>query len=198
MPNPFKKIINFLADKFKNDPSKMLIWTGAAGWALSSLAQLGGILFNSKYSEDQKSFLLPQEAADAFVNIMAFVFITQSAKKLTSKLFRCGKLAPKKTREFLNNNKELYGKKVGKLDFDLDSFCNNKDFPTGEYETCKNFFTTIATVGAGVVSTNIITPIIRNNMASKMKNNYDKYKAEQNNLQKPAQPQIIHNGNMRI
>ena len=34
---------------------------------------------------------------------------------------------------------------------------------------------TVATFGGGVISSNILTPIIRNNMASKMQKNYVEY-----------------------
>ena len=58
-----KKLLNNLLDKiafhFKHDASKMLIWTGVAGWGLSSLAQMAAVATNDKLSAEQKSFLLP-------------------------------------------------------------------------------------------------------------------------------------------
>lgn len=180
MFNPFKSALNWIATHFRKDASKMLIWTGVAGWTLSSLAQISAVMFNPKLSKEQKSFLIPQEFADAAVNIGSFFLITQVAKKSMSKLFSTGKFAPQKVRTYLNKNKGLYGKKVGKLDFDLDEILKKDSlFPKDEYWACKNFGTTIATVGAGIVSSNIVTPIVRNNMASKMQKNYinnkDKY-----------------------
>ena len=41
-------------------------------------------------------------------------------------------------------------------------------FPKKEYYATKNFYTTLATVTAGIVSSNIVTPIVRNKMANKM------------------------------
>ncbi len=77
-------LIMFLTGLLKiseKDASKMLIWTGVAGWTLSSLAQVGAVLFNNKISNEKKSFLVPQEMADAAVNIGSFFLITQAAKK---------------------------------------------------------------------------------------------------------------------
>ena len=173
MKNVLDNILNWVAQNFRKDASKMLIWTGVAGWTLSSLAQVGAVLFNNKISNEKKSFLVPQEMADAAVNIGSFFLITQAAKKITAKLFSTGKFAPKTVRAYLEKNKDLYTNKIGKLDFDLDEVLKtHKDFPKDQYYACKNFGTTLATVGAGIVSSNIVTPIIRNIMASKMQQNY--------------------------
>lgn len=188
MANMFQKLLTWVADKFSKDASKMLIFTGVAGWTLSSLAQIGAILFNPNISKEQKSFLIPQELADAAVNIGSFFLITQVAKKTVSKLFSTGKFAPQKVRDFLNKNKELYGDKVGKVHFDLDEVLKaTKDFPKEEYWATKNFYTTLATVGAGVVSSNIITPIVRNKMAAKMQKKYLQTN-DKKELEKASQP----------
>ena len=167
-------ILNWIADNFKKDPSKMLIWTGVAGWSLSSAAQIGALVFNPKLSPDQKSFLIPQECFDAFVNIASFFLVTQSAKTLTKNLYKTGKFAPSKVRNFLEKNKDLYKDKVGKLDFDLDSVLQKQPDKNlyQTYNTYKSFGTTVATVGAGILSSNIITPIIRNKMASNAQKEY--------------------------
>ena len=173
MNNPFKSLLNWIAKKFSKDASNMLIWTGVAGWTLSSMAQIAGVVFNPKISNEQKSFLIPQEFADAVVNIGSFFLVTQVAKKTVSKLFSTGKFAPKSVRNYLNKHKDLYDKKIGKLDFDLDEVLKqDRLFPKNEYWTCKNFGTTIATVGAGILSSNVITPVLRNEMASKMQKIY--------------------------
>ncbi len=173
MANFLQKILKVVADKFSTDASGMLIWTGVAGWGLSSLAQICGIAFNKKIPKEQKSFLIPQEIADAAVNVGTFFLITQSVKWSVSKLFQTGKFAPEAVRKYLQKNKDLYADKIGKLDFSLDKVLKkNKDFPKDEYYACKNFYTTVATVGAGVLSSNIITPLIRNYSASKMQKTY--------------------------
>ena len=209
MNNPFKSVLNWIAKNFRKDASKMLIWTGVAGWSLSSLAQISAVLLNPKISNEQKSFLVPQELADAVVNIGSFFLITQVAKKSMSKLFSTGKFACKDVKAFLNKNKELYSKKIGKLDFDLDDvFKVTSEFPKDSYYTSKNFGTTIATIGAGVLSSNIITPLIRNSMATKMQKSYLNAKEQVANVDqnvKTEQPvfkslpvSYRYNSNMRI
>lgn len=173
MPKIFESLLEWVAKNFRKDASKMLIFTGVAGWSLSSLAQICGIVFNQEIPKEQKLFLIPQELSDAAVNIGSFFLVTQMAKKTVSKMFSTGKLAPKQVRAYLDKYKDLYGKKVGKLDFDLDEVLKKtSDFPKDSYYTCKNFGTTIATVGAGILSSNIITPIVRNHMASNMQKKY--------------------------
>lgn len=192
MKNVLDNVLNWVAKNFRKDASKMLIWTGVAGWTLSSLAQVGAVLFNGNISNEKKSFLVPQEMADAAVNIGSFFLITQAAKKMTAKLFATGKFAPKAVRAYLEKNKDLYSQKIGKLDFDLDEVLKkHSDFPKDEYYACKNFGTTLATVGAGIVSSNIVTPIIRNNMASKMQQNY--LSKKQNDV-----PQVTRQTGMRV
>ena len=173
MKNPFVSFLNYIAKHFKDDPANMLIITGIVGWSISSLAQISAIVLNSKLSKEQKSFLIPQEFADAAVNIGSFFAITRFSKSLISKMFQTGKIAPKKVRNYLNENKNIYGDKIGKLDFNLDDILrSDSKFPKAEYEACKNLYTTATTVGAGILATNIVTPIVRNKMASRMHNVY--------------------------
>lgn len=173
MPNKtLQKALSWVAKNFSDDPSKMLIWTGVAGWTISSLAQILAILFNSKISNKEKSFLVPQEMADAAVNIASFFLITNVAKMAAAKLFKTGKIAPKTVREFLNKNKALYGDKVGKLDFNLDKVLQEGTDAYKSYNVYKSIGTTAATIGGGILAANIVTPLARNAMASKMQKNY--------------------------
>ncbi len=170
----FQRSLEWVYDTFKNDTSKMLIATGTLGWILSSAAQIGAIFSNSKISAEKKSFLLPQEFMDAVVNIVAFLGFTTVTKKCIAKMAATGKIAPKSVREFLNNN-SLYKKQVGKLDFNLDDVL--KKYPENKeiyenYKSYKNFATTMGTIGASILSCNIITPIVRNYTASKVQNTY--------------------------
>ena len=178
--------LNWIAKTFSKDPSKMLIFTGVAGWTLSSAAQILGIIVNPKIKEEQKVFLIPQEISDAVVNIGCFFLITQLTKKTVSKAFSTGKFAPKSVREFLKNHSDLYANKVGKLDFDLDKVLKkHADFPADAYYKVKNLGTAAATVGAGIIATNIITPIYRNRMAAVVQKTYiNEYKNPE--MKKPA------------
>ena len=165
--------LNWVYNNFKKNTATMLVVTGTIGWGLSSLAQIGAVLFNPKIPREQKSFLVPQEIADALVNISSFFLITQVTKKFISKLASTGKIAPSKVRAFLDKNKNLYGDKVGKLSLDLDEVLKHEPkFPKESYYAYKNYATTVGTIGASILSSNIVTPIIRNSMASNMQQKY--------------------------
>ena len=193
----FRAPLNWIYENFKKDTSKMLVVTGTLGWALSSLAQMGAILFNPKIDFDQKSFLLPQEFLDAVFNVGAFFAITTLTKKSISKLASTGKIAPKKVREFLHKNKDLYGDKVGKYDFDLDEVLKkDAKFPKDSYYTYKNYVTTVGTVGASILSCNIVTPILSNSLAADVQKEYF---TKKKNLPKSQQiTPINYSSGMRI
>ena len=172
MPNPYlQKTLTWVADHFRQDPSKMLIWTGVAGWAVSSLAQIVAILFNPKISDKEKSFLIPQEMSDALVNIAAFFTITNVAKLGAKKLFQTGKIAPKPVREFLNSH-PLYSKLKGNINFNLDNVLKEGTDLYQSYNAHKGLGTTAATIGGGILAVNVVTPLIRNSMASRVQKNY--------------------------
>ena len=90
---------NILYKNYGENPGKMLVHTGVLGWILSSLAQVGAVVFNDKISTKQKTFLIPQEIADAAVNILSFYVVTSSVKNLASKLVSTGKLSTKNIRQ---------------------------------------------------------------------------------------------------
>lgn len=170
-----KSSLNWIAKKFTEDNSKMLIWTGVAGWALSSAAQIGAILFNPKIDDKQRSFLVPQEFADAVVNIGLFFLVTQLTKNTVKKMFTTGKFAPESVNKFLKNHK-IYTDKIGKVDFNIDKISDMPETVKSSYKACKNFGTTVATIGAGIVASNVITPVIRNKSAARAQKKYIDYK----------------------
>ena len=117
------------------------------------------------------------------------------AKKFISKLASTGKFAPQKVRDYLRKNNDLYKDKVGKWDFDLDKVLETDklNFPKDSYYTYKNYITTLGTVGASILSCNIVTPIIRNSMASRVQKQYIE---NQNNT--PKTYNTYPKGNMKI
>jgi len=166
-----QKRLNWIYKNFCEDTSKMLIVTGALGWILSSLAQACGIVGNSKLSNEKKSFLLPQELTDGAINAIAFIGITLMAKFGISKMASTGKIATESVRNFLNKN-SVYKNKIGKLDFNLDEVLPKDSELMNSYLSYKNFVTTMGTVGASIISCNIVTPLIRNATASRVQKSY--------------------------
>ena len=119
MPKPslFMQFKDVIAKKYGDNLGKMLIHTGVIGWILSSAAQVAAIVINDKIPKEQKMFLIPQEIADAGVNI-----VLRDAK--------------------LPNN----------LVEDFKKFDSGIDF--------------ISTTLGSILSCNIVTPIIRNEIAA--------------------------------
>ena len=178
MAKPLQRCLEYLYKKFSDNPAGMIIVTSVTGWVLSSLAQIIAVAVNPKIKEEQKVFLIPQEFNDAIVNIGAFLSITLLTKSTVSNLFSSGKFAPKSVRAFLNKNAHLYKDKVGKLDFNLEQVLEKSgdNATLRAFKTYKSFGTTIATVGAAILATNIVTPLLRNRMASKVQKSPSIYK----------------------
>jgi len=211
MNKMFEALKNFAFKHFSDNTAGILIATGVAGYILSSAAQISGILFNSKLSKKEKSFLLPQETMDAVVNIATFLLITTLTKKTVGKLYQSGKWVPKSVREFLNKKPELR-EQIGKLGkFDVRESLLESPELLQSYDACKSFGTTVASIGAGILSSSIITPIVRNKRAAKIQKEYIDYKnneianlenkpqlAQQTNFKALNRIPYRYSGNMRI
>ena len=89
MWNGFK---SYIYKNYGENPGSMLVHTGVLGWILSSMAQVYAVAFNNKISKEQKVFLIPQEIADAAVNILSFYTLTSGVKYIGSKLTKTAKL----------------------------------------------------------------------------------------------------------
>lgn len=185
---------NFKSVLYKNygeNPGKMLVHTGVLGWILSSLAQVSAVFFNDKISSDQKSFLIPQEIADAAVNILSFYIITNSVKSIASKLVQTGKLTTPHIKEFLKKNNLMSNNPktpniVGRTDFDISKVANFEEIEK-DYKNFKNGVDVVASTLGSIVSCNIVTPLLRNNIASKEQKKLiaKKQKLEVEGLQRP-------------
>lgn len=165
----FNTVKNFIAKHYGGDTGKMLIHTGVIGWGLSSLAQVAAIVINDKIPKEQKMFLVPQEVADAAVNIASFYLITQSFKSVASKLVKSGKWTIGSVRNFLTKNNLT--NKVGKKGFDI---LKDANLPKDLADAHKNFadgIDVIATTVGSILSCNIVTPVIRNQYAANRQKN---------------------------
>ena len=171
-----KKQLDNIARASADNMGDVLIFTSVAGWLASSAAQIIGIAVNDKYTKDQKKFMLPQEMADAAINIGSFLLFTTSLKALSSKLVSTGKLAPKKVVEFLKARG--LEKQRGKFNFDV-TLAEGFNEVRQSYTGFKNFSDSAAAVIGGIISSNIVTPILRNEYASYKHNKYLKTKKQE-------------------
>lgn len=183
-PQWFEKFkINFFK-AYGGHPGKMLIHTGVIGWAMSSLAQICAVAFNEKIPKEQKMFMIPQEAADAVINIVSFYAVTRTITGLANGAVKCGKLLPKVVHNYIM--KANLGKNLGKFDLDIDKHIRLPKNIKKEYTEFKNGIDVAATLAGSVISCNIITPILRNIYAShKQKHNITKM----NTPRDPQKPQ---------
>lgn len=165
---PLKTFANY-AYKLAKNPSKILLVTGTLGWALSSFAQIIGIITNNKIPKEQKKFLIPQEAADAVFNITSFFLITRGCSALGDALVSKGKLLTPKLREFVKT--DAIKAKMAQKDFsgiqNLTELAekSNKDISDAYYNFADGI-SFLSSIAGSIVSCNIVTPIARNKFAS--------------------------------
>lgn len=188
-----KKQATNVYKKFAGEPGKLLLYTGTIGWILSSLGQLFGIAINDKIPNNQKKFLIPQEAADAAVNIASFFILTKSVTDLSEWLVKSGKLATPKLRKFYD---ELHiTEKIGTKGFNIiDTPQMNELNPNFKPELKEHFYnlfdgiTFIGSTVGSIISGNIITPVLRNKFAADRQKQdiaRDRYNKQNNNLLSP-------------
>ena len=157
---------NYLYKNYGENPGKMLVHTGVLGWILSSAAQVAAVVFNDKISSKEKMFLIPQECADAAVNILSFYVITSSFKNLASKLVSTGKLTTKPIKDFLVKQGANTSEHIGKLGFNIENMASFSEIKN-EYKPFKNGVDVVASTVGSIISCNIITPVLRNQYAAK-------------------------------
>lgn len=138
--NIFKRALSTLYDKFaKNDNTARLIIVASTGcMVLASIANLIGISIDKKTTKDEKLYLLPQEAADGILNIGLYYFCSEAMRKGAVKAVDTGKIVFK------------------------DVAKNSPEFIKG-----REGVALVASIVGSVVSSNIITPIIRNAIGAK-------------------------------
>ncbi len=167
LSSQFNRIKNVISLKYGKDPGKMLIHTGVAGWIMSSAAQIIGIVFNDKISKEQKLFMIPQEAADATVNIVSFLLVTQTFKHIASEAMRTGKWIPKNIKDFLKKRGQI--KNLGTKNFNVLKRLEKAKVgrrTLSKYQNVCNGIDVVATTTGSVISCNLITPAVRNVYAS--------------------------------
>ena len=186
--NNFK---NFIFNAYAKNPGKMLLHTGAVGWILSSAAQITALAFNKKLSPEQKMFLIPQELGDAAVNILSFYTLTSGIKFIGKKLTQSCKICSKellnalKTKGYVleKGGKRLQGKiYAGDWDFNIEKLPEYKSVFEPLYKPFNNGSEVIMGLAGSIISSNLITPVLRNYYAS----NRQKKMIDQYIPQKPA------------
>lgn len=175
-----KKVANWAHNEYAGNLGKMLVHTGVIGWVLSAVAQVGAIVVNNEIPKEQKKFLIPQELADAAVNILSFYVVTSAVKNLALKLVSTGKISNPTLRKFFQE-KGITKSHVGKLAFDVTKYPGFEKV-ADSYQSLKGGVDFIGTTVGSVLSCNIITPILRNKLAAKI---------QKNSIDREQQPKIV-------
>ncbi len=186
-----EKIANTVYKEFAGKPGKFLLIVGTIGWTASAISQTIAIILNDKIPTVQKKFLIPQELADAAVNIAAFFALTRSFTKFGEKFVKSGRLATPKIREFLAKYK--LDANIGQKDFNILKTPQlnelHKDFDKGfskAYYNLADGVSFISSTIGSVISCNIITPILRNKFASHRQKAYLAEEKEKRDTMIPA------------
>ncbi len=158
--NGFKTLV---AKHYGSNTGKMLIHTGVIGWILSSAAQVAAIVINDKIPKEQKMYLIPQEIADAAVNIVSFYAITQTFSSVAKRLVTSGKLLPKSVKDWMSV-KGLLGK-IGNSTSDIYK-AGLSASAKKRLDMFKEGVDVIGTTAGSILSCNIVTPIVRNEIAA--------------------------------
>lgn len=148
---------------FGEDPGKMLLHTGTLGWILSSLAQVMAVVLNDKIPKKQKTFLIPQEIADAGINICSFYIFTNSFTKLANKMVSTGKWRTPAIDAFLK--KYNLKKHIGSYDFNIKDLANFDEIKSSYKAIASGNAIAASTIGS-IISCNLVTPILRNKFAA--------------------------------
>lgn len=190
----FNNLKESLFKTYSTDAGKMLLHTATIGWILSAIAQIGGIANNDKISKDQKKFLIPQEVADAAINIFSFYTVTAFIQNFSKKMVYSGRIITPAIKKFcerelitIDKNTNI-GKTVSEEIKRLKAFQTalkeeNVAVPPevttkisaklDRYESFEKEYTPFeggvkvaGNVLGAIISSNIITPILRNPIAA--------------------------------
>ncbi|MDD3594441.1 MAG: hypothetical protein PHX18_07430 [Candidatus Gastranaerophilales bacterium] len=161
-----KQLLDKACEQGVNNRAAFLKNVSTVGWVLSCLAQVGAIIINDKIPSKEKKFLIPQEIMEGVVNVALFWCLTSRATDWGRKLVLTKKFIPKSLAPHLKDFKPK-SFKVEKL---------QQEFFNHVRKTCPNNFAEahnaiegiglITSIIGSVVACNLVTPIIRNKLAS--------------------------------
>lgn len=182
----FMGLKNYLYKHYGEEPGKMLVHTGVLSWTLSAAAQVMAIVFNDKISKKEKLFLIPQECADAGINILSFYLVTNAFTNFGTKLVKTGKLTTPLIDKYI---KEKNVKDIGKITTDISQ--NMPQDVLNEFKSLKSGISVLTNTVGSILSCNILTPILRNEYAARKQKEILTKENKNPNLQSPAGVQIF-------
>ncbi|MBR1374440.1 hypothetical protein IJ750_02055 [bacterium] len=193
MSSWISKPAKFFADKvykhLESGSGAMILATSMLGIAMSSIAQTGAIWFNDKYSPKQKAFMIPQELTEGCITVLSMFLITKPIQKITKNYTKTGKILSKELTEYLTKQNLI--DKRGKLNFNVrenieevinkieksDKYINTSKIERekliekhrhalNSFDNICDSTSAITTTVGSIISTALISPILRNYSAS--------------------------------
>ena len=214
IPSVVEKAERFILNHL-DSASTMLVAMGIIGTITSSIAQRIGIRANPNIPQDKKEFLINQEKKDCMLNVGLTWLTGTGSKKLVHTLTNKGYLLNESVRSAADkialyngmSHKELA--KIGfykvKGDLPAISICQPQyKSLKRNFLRCQEGLSVIAAVGAAILTTNLIVPILRNKLATPPKPKQKISTLTEYVSQKPAQKFMAtyqptySNSNLRI
>ncbi len=160
--NLWDRIINYSQKHIGNQANLQNI-CGTIATGLSCLCFTGSVLLNKRIPGEQKEFLVSQELADGAINVALFFVMTDRFKKGAEKLVKGGKIFPKTVKA-----------EIEKIKKDLPENASWEDIKPKlskeKVEEITKFhigFKNTVSLAGSALAVSILTPIIRNIVASK-------------------------------
>lgn len=165
--NCVKNLLTKFCQQGVADRANFLKNIAVIGWILSSAAQTCAVIFNKDIPQKEKKFLVPQEILDGIINCTLFWFITSKATDFGKKLVLTKKILPKKIALLLSGFKSK-AKNVEALKSSFLKYLG-KVGGSGDVKIATDAIEgmgVLSGIAGAIVSNNICTPIIRNNLAA--------------------------------
>lgn len=178
-------IKNYMYKQYGQHSGTMIIHAGALGWVLSSLAQITAVIMNDEIPDDQKKFLIPQEIADAAVNVLSYYLITKTFKDIGGKLVKTGKWSNKAIRDFVKDKANM-----GNIATNLEKQFEGNEVFYKKYSPFKNGVDMITTTIGSVLSCNFITPYLRNIFGARQQKKSIELDKAKNPTMYPVSPKL--------
>lgn len=173
--NLWDRIINYSQKHIANQAHLQNI-CGTIATGLSCLCFTGSVLLNKGIPGEQKEFLVSQELADGAINVTLFFVLTDRFKKGAEKLIAAGKIFPETVKKEIETAKEELEKiKKGSGENALwndikPKLSKQKIEEIDKFH--KGFRNTVSLAGS-LLAMSIITPIVRNIIASKIQKKHE-------------------------
>ncbi|MBR6163996.1 hypothetical protein IKQ26_08950 [bacterium] len=172
-PSTVDKIEKFILNHV-DSASTMLVLMGIIGTITSSVAQQIGIKANKNIPEDKKAFLINQERNDCMLSA-GLTWLTGTSSKQIVKFFtNRGYLLNDNVRKVSDAIASMNGmthKELAKTGFFNPAKTGNS-LNISQYkglmrrmERCREGISIIATIGAAILTTNLLVPILRNKLS---------------------------------